>query len=144
MTGSLLKSGLTLAAIAAICTAAVATTYQLTRDRIAANEQALLEESLEPALSGVVFDSSITESMLRLSAPHGLPGKEDAIIYRVYAEGAPAAALFAVTARDGYSGPIRCADPRASGNARARRQDRVNAERLGLPVRRSIDRRSGH
>ncbi len=107
MTGNLLKSGLTLAAIAAICTAAVAATYQLTRDRIAANEQALLEASLEPALSGVDFDSSITESMLRLSAPHGLPGREDAIIYRVFAEGAPAAALFAVTARDGYSGPIR-------------------------------------
>ncbi len=107
MTGNLLKSGLTLAAIAAICTAAVAATYQLTRERIAANEQALLEQSLEPALSGVEFDGSITGSMLILPAPHDLPGRDDAIVYRVYRDGAPAAALFAVTARDGYAGPIR-------------------------------------
>ena len=107
MTDGLLKTGLTLAAIAAICTAAVAATYQLTRDRIAANEQALLEQSLEPALSGVVFDSSITDSMLIIPAPHQLPGNDDAIVYRVYAGSAPAAALFAVTARDGYAGPIR-------------------------------------
>ena len=107
MTDGLLKTGLTLAGIAAICTAAVATTYQLTRDRIAANERALLEQSLEPALSGIVFDSSITESMLIIPAPHQLPGNDDAIVYRVYAGSAPAAALFAVTARDGYAGPIR-------------------------------------
>ena len=81
MTGNLLKSGLTLAAIAAICTAAVAATYQLTRERIVANEQAFLEQSLERP-----------------------PAEGD---FAVYAEGAPAAALFAVTARDGYSGPIR-------------------------------------
>ena len=107
MTGNLLKSGLTLAAIAAICTAAVAATYQLTRERIVANEQAFLEQSLEPALSGVEFDGGLTDSKLEIPAPHGLPGNDDAIVYRVYAEGAPAAALFAVTARDGYSGPIR-------------------------------------
>ena len=39
--------------------------------------------------------------------PHDLPGTDAAIIYRVYAEGEPVAALFVVTARDGYSGPIR-------------------------------------
>jgi len=39
--------------------------------------------------------------------PHELPGTEAAIIYRVYAEGAPVAALFVVSARDGYAGPIR-------------------------------------
>lgn len=107
MTNGLLKSGLTLAAIAAVCTAAVAATYQLTRERIAANERALLEQSLEPALSGVVFDGGITDSRLVIRAPHDLPGNDDAIVYRVYAADAPVAALFAVTARDGYAGPIR-------------------------------------
>ncbi len=107
MKGGLFKTGLTLAAIAAICTAAVAATYQLTRDRIAANEQAFLEQSLEPALAGTFFEGSVTESMLVIPAPHELPGNEDVIVYRVYAEDAPVAALFAVTARDGYAGPIR-------------------------------------
>ena len=104
---SVLKSGMTLAAIAAICTAMVAATYQVTEDRIAANEQAWLEQSLEPALSGVFFEGSVTESMLVIPAPHELPGPDDAIIYRVFSEGEPVAALFAVTARDGYAGPIR-------------------------------------
>ena len=107
MSGGVLKTGLTLAAIGAICTALVAATYQVTRDRIAANDKALLEQSLAPALSGVVYDSGLTDSRLVLPPPHGLPGNEPAVIYRVFNAGEPAAALFAVTARDGYSGPIR-------------------------------------
>lgn len=105
--GSVMKGGLTLAAIAATCTALVALTFTLTRDRIIANEQAWLERNLEPALSGLFFDSGVTESPLIVPAPHELPGSENAIIYRVYADEEPAAALFVVSARDGYSGPIR-------------------------------------
>lgn len=104
---SILRSGVTLAAIAAVCTALVAFTYQLTDARIAANEQAWLEQSLQPALSGLFFDSGVSESMLTLPAPHGLPGSEDAIVYRVYSGEAPVAALFVVNARDGYAGAIR-------------------------------------
>lgn len=105
--GNVIQSGLTLAAIAAICTALVATTFQLSKERIAANEQAWLEKSLEPALSGLFFDGSVTESRLVIRAPHDLPGADDAIVYRVYVEDQPVAALFVVTARDGYAGPIR-------------------------------------
>ena len=47
------KGGVTLAVIAAICTALVAATYRLTTDRIAANERAWLEQSLAPALGGL-------------------------------------------------------------------------------------------
>lgn len=101
------KTGLTLAVIAAICTALVALTFQATKDRIAANEKALLEQSLQPALAGTFYDSGVSESRLVLTPPHGLPGNDPAVIYRVFAEGAPVAALFAVTARDGFSGPIR-------------------------------------
>jgi len=49
---SVMKGGVTLAVIAAVCTALVALTYLLTDERIAANEQAWLERSLQPALSG--------------------------------------------------------------------------------------------
>lgn len=104
---SVLKSGVTLAAIAAVCTALVAFTYQLTDERIAANEQAWLEQSLQPALSGLFFDSGVSESVLTIPAPHELPGSEDAIIYRVYSGESPVAALFVVSARDGYAGAIR-------------------------------------
>jgi len=107
VSGGVIKGGVTLAAMAAICTLLVAATYQLTAERIAANERAWLERSLEPALSGVFFEGSVTESKLVMPPPHDLPGNDTAFIYRVFAEGAPVAALFAVTARDGYSGPIR-------------------------------------
>ncbi len=104
---AVVKTGVTLAVIAAICTALVAATYQLTEERIAANEKALLEQSLQPALAGLFYDSGVSESRLVLQPPHELPGNEPAFVYRVYAEERPVAALFAVTARDGYAGPIR-------------------------------------
>ena len=104
---SVIRSGFTLAAIAAICTALVAATYAVTEERIAANEQAWLEQSLQPALSGLFFDSGVSESRITIPAPHELPGSEDALIYRVYQGDAPVAALFVVSARDGYAGAIR-------------------------------------
>ncbi len=104
---SIIKTGLTLAVIAAICTALVTVTFQATRDRIAANEKALLEQSLQPALADTFYDSGVSESRLVLQPPHGLPGNDPAVIYRVFAKGEPVAALFAVTARDGFAGPIR-------------------------------------
>ncbi len=104
---SVFKSSVTLALIAAICTLLVAATYQLTIERIAANERALLERSLQPVLAGVFYDNAVVESRLDISPPHALPGDDTAVIYRVYAGDSPVAALFAVTARDGYSGPIR-------------------------------------
>lgn len=104
---AVLKSGVTLAAIGAVCAALVAITYSLTSERIAANEKAWLEKSLEPALAGLTFEGSVSESMLVIRTPHDLPGPDDVIIYRVYADEHPVAALFAVTARDGYAGAIR-------------------------------------
>ncbi len=102
-----MKGGFTLATIGAVCAALVATTYLMTRDRIAANEQAWLEKSLEPALAGLFFEGSVSGSMLVIRAPHDLPGPDDVIIYRLFAEEKPVAALITVTARDGYAGPIR-------------------------------------
>lgn len=104
---SIIRSGLTLTVIAAICTALVALTYSVTRERIDANERAWLEQSLTPALSGLFFDNAVTESPITIPAPHELPGSQDAVIYRVYSAGEPVAALFVVSARDGYSGAIR-------------------------------------
>ncbi len=104
---AVLKSGVTLAVIAAVCAALVAITYSFTSERIAANEKAWLEKSLEPALAGLTFEGSVSGSMLVVRTPHDLPGPDDVIIYRVYADDLPVAALFAVTARDGYAGAIR-------------------------------------
>ena len=102
-----IKTGITLAVIAAICTALVAATYQLTEERIAANEKALLEQALQPALSGLFYEGGVSESRLVIPPPHDLPGNDTALIFRVYAKDSPVAALFAITARDGFAGAIR-------------------------------------
>ena len=104
---TIIKTGATLAAIAAICTTLVAATYQITRERIVANDKALLEQALQPALAGVFYEGGVSESRLVMLPPHDLPGSDAALIYRVYAQDKPVAALFAVTARDGFSGVIR-------------------------------------
>jgi electron transport complex protein RnfG len=101
------RSGVTLAIVAAFCTSLVALTWQLTADRIEENRKEWLERSLQPALAGLFFDSPVTESMITVPPPHELPGSDAAIIYRVYAGETPVAALFVVSARDGYAGPIR-------------------------------------
>ncbi len=101
------SAGLILAVIAAVCTSLVALTFAVTKARIAANEQAWLEQSLQPALAGIVYDNNLIESTLTIPLPHELPGNEPVLVYRALFENQPVAALFVVTALDGFSGPIR-------------------------------------
>lgn len=100
------RAGLILATLAAICTAAVAVTHRLTAERIDRNEQAWLEQSLEPALADLFYDNDLSESVKVIEPPHGLPGDDPVTVYRVFNEQTPVAALFVVTARGGFSGPI--------------------------------------
>ena len=104
---SIWRGGTILAGLAAVCTALVAFTHGVTAPRIAANEQAYLEQSLQPVLQGIEYDGKLSESTLVIPPPHGLPGDEPVSVYRVYAGGDPVAALFVVEARGGFSGPIR-------------------------------------
>ncbi len=101
------SAGLILAVIAAVCTSLVALTYSVTKARIAANEQAWLERSLQPALAGVEYDNNLIEATLTVPLPHELPGNEPVLVYRALLENEPVAALFVVTALDGFSGPIK-------------------------------------
>lgn len=101
------RSGLTLAALAAVCTALVAITWHLTAPRIAQNEQAALERNLSPTLADLLYDNNLTESELVIEPPHELPGEEPARIYRVWSGDEPVAAVFVVEEPGGYAGPIR-------------------------------------
>jgi len=85
----IIQSALILAIVAAICTTLVALTFSMTRDRIAANEQAFLEQSLTPVLSGKSYDNDLSASALIEPAPHTLPGSENAVIYRALQDGTP-------------------------------------------------------
>jgi electron transport complex protein RnfG len=114
------RGGLVLAVLAAVCTALVALTHRVTAERIEQNEQAWLEQSLQPALADLFYDNDLSQSILVIEPPHALPGNEAVSVYRVFDGTTPVAALFIVTARDGFSGPIRLlvgidADGRISG-----------------------------
>ena len=101
------SAGIILAVIAAVCTALVAMTYRVTEVRIAENDRAWLEQSLQPALAGVVYDNNLLESTLEIPLPHELPGNESVLVYRALLEDTPVAALFVVSALNGFSGPIK-------------------------------------
>lgn len=105
--GSIVAGGLILAVLAAVCTALVAWTHRITAERIVENDKAFLQASLAPALGGLYFDSDLAKSEMTIEPPHELPGNGPVTVYRVFNGTEPVAALFVVTARDGYSGPIR-------------------------------------
>jgi Na+-translocating ferredoxin:NAD+ oxidoreductase RnfG subunit len=86
------SAGIILAVIAAVCTVLVALTYSLTEVRIAENDRAWLEQSLRPALAGVVYDNNLLESTLEIPLPHELPGNEPVLVYRALLENQPSMA----------------------------------------------------
>lgn len=100
-----LRTTLTLAGIAAVCTTLVAGTFRLTAERIAANEQAFFESQLTPVIGSVRHDGGLLDDVTDIAS--GLPGVEPAKMYRVTRDGRTVALLFRVTAMDGYAGPIR-------------------------------------
>ena len=102
-----LPAGAILASLAAVCTALVAVTHRVTAPRIAANEQAYLEQRLKPVLGDIAYQGALSESTIEIPQPHTLPGKGPVSVYRVFGGDQPVAALFIVTPRDGYAGPIR-------------------------------------
>ena len=101
-----LSGGILLAVLAAICTALVSVTYKVTAARIDANDMAFLEKSLQPVFGGIEYENELSRSELVLEPPHELPGRKPVTIYRIYADGEAAAAVFLLSAPGGYGGPI--------------------------------------
>lgn len=100
------QTGVVLALFAAVCTGAVALTWELTRERIAENRAALRQQRFLPLLDGVEWERITYDAPLRLEPPHELPGDQPALVYRALGGGEVRAWIFEVSA-DGYSGPIR-------------------------------------
>ena len=103
---SMWTSGLILAFLAACCTALVAFTHHVTSIQIVANELAYREQNLARVLAEIPYTNNLSESSIIIQPPHELPGAGPATIYRAYVDSTPVAALFVVTARDGFTGPI--------------------------------------
>ena len=94
-----------LAGFALIAAIIVASTWQVTGERIAANREAARLAQFQTVLAGVAFDALDYDAPEVLTPPHRLPGNKPARIYRAYNDGRLVAWVFNVYAQ-GYSGPI--------------------------------------
>lgn len=90
---------------AVIGTAMVASTYEATRERIAANERATLLRKLSQLVPPDTYDNNFIDDAIDVIAPTvaGSPLR----VYRARMNARPVALVMTATAADGYSGPIR-------------------------------------
>lgn len=78
-----------------------------TREQIAANEQAFLINSLNEVLPATEYDNDLLADTTQITDADALGTESPVTVYRARKEGRAVAALFTVTAPDGYSGDIR-------------------------------------
>lgn len=102
----ILKPALFLAAFALLGTLALASVHDLTQPKVLENERIATLEKLNALVDAQSYDNDLLASKQVLPAAD-FGSAEDVTVYRASKQGAPVAALFTVSAPDGYSGSIR-------------------------------------
>jgi Na+-translocating ferredoxin:NAD+ oxidoreductase subunit G len=100
------KPVVTLAIVAAVSTVLVTVVANVTRDRIAANEQAWIKQRLAALVAPATHDNDLLADSILVTAPDLLGSTQPVRIYRARRAGAPVAAVIRPIAPDGYRGPI--------------------------------------
>jgi len=103
----ILLTGLVLFLFAAVGSGLVAFTYQQTRERIAANEKAVLLRNLHQLIHPDEHDNDLLADTLEARDPGLLGTPAPVTVYRAYREGRPVAVILTPVAPDGYNGTIR-------------------------------------
>lgn len=96
-----------LAAFAIVGSALLGFTQSSTKEKISANEQAYLINSLNQVLPQSQFDNDLLGDSIEIRDPEALGTEEPVTVYRARKQGEAVAALFTVIAPDGYSGDIK-------------------------------------
>lgn len=91
---------------AALAAGIINVSYEVSRDRIAANQRERLLASLRDVLGPTRFDNDLETSRRSLTAPDQLGRDRPVEVFVATTAGRPAAAVFSVAAPHGYSGPI--------------------------------------
>lgn len=78
-----------------------------TRDQIVANERAYMIRSLNQVLPPELYDNDLLHDAIEIQSQDALGSDEPVTVYRARKQGNAVAALFTVTAPDGYSGAIK-------------------------------------
>lgn len=95
----------TLTIIAALLTVALVVIANVTRDRIARNQQAWIKQHLDALVPPSSYDNDPLTDTVQLSAPD-LLGAGPVTAYRMRKAGAPVAVAIRAVAPDGYRGPL--------------------------------------
>jgi electron transport complex protein RnfG len=106
MTGSMMRSGLMLAAVAVIGTALLAGVHELTRERIAAQERRVVLEQLNQVLPATEYDNALHEDLVEIHDQGFFRHDDPVKVYRARRAGEPVAAVLHLVAPDGYNGDI--------------------------------------
>lgn len=100
------RPALTLAIVAAVLTAVIVFVASVTRERIAANEQAWIKQRLDALIDPGTHDNDLLADSITVTAPDLLGSSQPVRIYRARLAGMPVAAVLRPIAPDGYRGPI--------------------------------------
>ncbi len=95
------------AAIAISAAALVSGSYEISHERIEANRQERLLQSLHQVLDPADHDNDLTQGRLSVRNLELLGSADPADVFIATREGQPVAALFSSVAPRGYNGPIR-------------------------------------
>ncbi|MEJ2509404.1 MAG: electron transport complex subunit RsxG [Gammaproteobacteria bacterium] len=100
-------SAVLLGLFAIVGTALVAYTYSATKDRIAANERAILLRTLHTLIPASEQDNDMAQDTVQVTSPQYLGSPKPMTVYRARKDGKPVAAVFTAIAPNGYGGPIK-------------------------------------
>lgn len=87
-------------------TGLVSLTHNATKERIAANERAVLLDRLNAILPPQLYDNDIVKDTLKITNREQLGSDEAVTIYRARNQSSPVAAVLTPVAPDGYNGKI--------------------------------------
>jgi len=101
------RSAAALGLVALIGTALLAGVNRLTQDRIAEQERRAVLEQLEQLIPAERYDNVFHDDLIFLSGDKSFSDGQDITVYRARRQGQAVAAVFRMTAPDGYNGAIR-------------------------------------
>ena len=107
VSGNLVRSTAALGLVAVIGTALLSGVYDLTRDRIAAQERRVVLEQLEQIVSKSEYDNALQDDRFTFRDEAFFPRNPVVTAYRARRDGKPVAVILRFDAINGYSGPIR-------------------------------------
>ncbi len=95
-----------LVAVAALVSFGLAGLAQITRERIARNAQAWMQQHLEVLIPAALHDNDLLADTITVIAPDSLGTAQPVTVYRAWRAGIPTAVAIRSIAPDGYRGPI--------------------------------------